>query len=115
MLLYNSEERFAIIFESGEFELFEFNQGLFWIQTEKTREHDCCITGFDYCINLKLIVTCDSSGAVRVWNSDKKFIREILFPTSIDSVCFLDNSGDLLISHAERISHIKFSTYYPID
>ena len=37
MLLYNSEERFAIIFESGEFELFEFNQGLFWIQTEKTR------------------------------------------------------------------------------
>ena len=49
---------------------------------------------------------------MRLWSRDKKFIREIVFPTKVDSVCFLNSAGDLLISHAKRISCIKFTTYW---
>ena len=49
---------------------------------------------------------------MRIWNLDKKFLREIQFPTPIDSACFLNSNGDLLISHVERISLIKFESYW---
>lgn len=66
----------------------------------------------DYNPILKIIVTSDSKGVVRLWSRDKKFIREIVFPTKVDSACFLNSAGDLLISHAKRISCIKFTTYW---
>lgn len=32
--------------------------------------------------------------------------------SAIDSACFLNGNGDLLISHSQRISLIKFETYW---
>jgi WD40 repeat protein len=63
---------------------------LYWIESEKAREHDCSVTGVDYNPILRIIVTSDSKGVVRLWTREKKFIREILFPTAVDSVCFLN-------------------------
>ena len=60
----------------------------------------------------KLIVTSDESGIIRLWNLDKKFMREIQFPTPIDSVCFMNANGDILVSHVERISLIRFESYW---
>ena len=57
-------------------------------------------------------MTSDAHGNIRIWNKDKKFMREIIFPHPVDSVCFLNTSGDLLVSHEERISVIKFETYW---
>jgi len=57
-------------------------------------------------------VTSDVKGAIRVWNRDKKFLREIQLPTSVESVCFLNKNGDLLISHASRVSRLRFETYW---
>lgn len=119
LVLFSPEEsnieRFLVIFASGESELFEFDSSddsLFWIESEKAREHDSQLNGFDYNPKLKLIVTGDNTGVIRIWNSDKKFLREIVFPTPIDSVCFLNERGDLLVSHAKRVSYIKFTTYW---
>lgn len=73
--------------------MFEFNASddtLHCVETEKTREHDCNVTGHDYNLALKLLVTCDTNGMIRLWNSDKKFLREIQLPTPIDSICFLN-------------------------
>ena len=44
-------DRFLVIFETGELEMFEYEnktEELWWIETEKTREHDCKLTGYDY-------------------------------------------------------------------
>jgi WD40 repeat protein len=119
-------DRFMMIFKSGESELFEWNNNtmvnvdgemektevLLYVEQEKQREHDSQLTGYDYNKFVNLLVTSDSNGMLRLWTRDKKFIREILFPHPIDSVCFLNTRGDLLVSHEERISVIKFDTYW---
>lgn len=73
-------ERFLVVFTTGESELFEFSNeddSLYWIESEKTREHEVQLTGCDYNTNLCLIVTADKKGIIRIWNRDKKFLREI--------------------------------------
>lgn len=109
------KERFLVIFTTGESELFEFDiaaDKLYWLETEKDCEHDCRVTGFDFNVQRQLMVTCDEKGAIRVWNRDKRFLREISFPTKIDSVSFLNTRGDLLVAHAQRISVVHFQTYW---
>jgi WD40 repeat protein len=108
-------ERFLVVFTTGESELFEWSNvddSLTWIESEKAREHDCDLAGYDYNPTLKLLVTGDRNGSIRIWNRDKKFLREILFPDQIDSVCFLNDKGDLMVSHSKRISKIEFGSYW---
>lgn len=119
MLLSNETradyDRFLMVFKTGETELFEFNSTedcLFYIESGKEREHDGPLTGCDFNKFVNLLVTSDASGMIRIWNINKKFLREILFPHPVDSVCFLNTKGDLLVSHEERISVIKFETYW---
>ncbi len=103
------------MFSSGESELFEFcsvDDALMWIETPKFREHDCELAGCDYSPAMKILVTADKKGAIRIWSKDKKFLREIALPDQIDSVCFLNDQGDLLVSHNQRISKIEFSAYW---
>ncbi len=40
-------------------------------------------------------------------------IREITFPDKVDSVCFMNENGDIMVAHDKRISVIKFQTYWP--
>ena len=104
-----------MVFKSGESELFEFNakdDALFYVQTEKHKEHDSQLTGCDFNKFVNLLVTCDGDGTIRLWDQNKKLMREINFPHAIDSVCFLNTKGDLLVSHEARISVIKFETYW---
>jgi len=82
------------------------------LETEKSREHDCHLTGFDYLPKRGYMVTSDTNGAIRIWNKEKKFLREIQFPNTVDSICFLNERGDLLVSHDTRLSHIKFEAYW---
>lgn len=108
-------ERFLVVFVTGEFEIFELNSRndeLLWVEGEKAREHDSELTGCDYNASLGLIVTADVKGVIRLWNKDKKFLREIVFPTKIDSIAFLNSAGDILVSHAERVSKILLAEYW---
>ena len=38
-------------------------------------------------------------------------MREIMFPNRIDSVCFANAKGDLLVSHDKRVSQILYQKY----
>jgi hypothetical protein len=82
------------------------------VDTEKIREHDCNVTGSDYNTNLQMLVTSDEKGFIRLWNHNKKYLREIQMPTPCDSICFRNPRGDLLVSHSNRVSLIKLETYW---
>ena len=76
----NSRERFLLVFKTGDTELFEFDASedkLYWLEIGRDREHDCALSGADFNTSLQLLVTSDIKGAIRIWNRDKKFIREI--------------------------------------
>ena len=118
-----------IIFKSGDSELFDFEIGnivtlaegeeqnplgahFFLVENEKQKEHDCKVTGVDSSKHSRLIVTSDTSGSVKLWSLEKRFMREIQFPHQVDSVCFLNEKGDILVSHVNCISHVRFETYW---
>lgn len=61
---------------------------------------------------MHLIVTSDSGGSIKLWSMEKRFMREIVFPHAIDSVCFLNTNGDILVSHVQRISKIRYEAYW---
>jgi WD40 repeat protein len=122
-------DRIIVVFKSGESELFDFEIGnkvelvegeesnlanahLFLLENEKQKEHDCKVTGVDSNLYVRLIVTSDTSGSIKIWSLEKRFMREIQFPHPIDSVCFLNEKGDILVSHVQRISLIRFDTYW---
>ena len=100
-------DRIIMVFKSGESELFDFEIGgktervkgevppqtnahLFLLENEKQKEHDCKVSGVDSNKYARLIVTSDSSGTIKIWSLEKRFLREIQFPHPIDSVCFLN-------------------------
>lgn len=91
----HSTDRFFVIFKPGTTDAFEFrgnDDHLYFLNVQSSKEHDESLTGFDWLKSLKLIVTSDKTGCIRIWSDQKKFIREIKFPANhpIDSVCFLN-------------------------
>ena len=69
------------------------------------------LSGIDYNRKLGLMVSSCEGGSIRIWNTDKKFLREIALPHKADSVCFLNAQGDILVSHEKRVSLINFARY----
>ncbi len=122
-------DRIMVIFKSGESELFDFeldsevilgegedatgtDAHMYLVDNEKQKEHDSKVTGIDSSQFVKLIVTSDVGGSIKIWSLEKRFMREIQFPHAIDSISFMNKEGDLLVSHVQRISKIKFATYW---
>ena len=122
-------DRIICIFRSGESEIFDFEIGakfapvegedanpsdahLYLVDNEKQKEHDSKVTGVDSSRHVHLIVTSDAGGSIKLWSLDKRFMREISFPHPIDGVCFLNERGDILVSHVHRISKICYETYW---
>ena len=70
------------------------------------------MTGIDSSPHMRLAVTSDIQGNLKIWSLEKRFLREIHFPKAIDSVCFLNKDGDILVAHDQRISKIRYETYW---
>ena len=105
-------DRIWMGFDSGDQELFEYDGSNFMLlETEKSKEHEAPLTGIDYNRKLGLVVSSCKEGMIRIWTLNKKFMREIFFPHGIDSVCFHNNEGDILVSHEKRISLIQYQRY----
>ena len=115
-------------YESGEFDLFEIekygpefcDKRVSLIETDKTKEHEQNITALDFHRTLNLFVSSCEGGLVKIWTTnniknlgDKQMVREITFPNKVDSVCFMNEHGDIMVAHDKRISVIKFQTYWP--
>ena len=107
-------DRIWLGFNSGDQEAFEYDnqaQTLFLMESEKSKEHEAPLTGLDYNRKLGLLVSSCEGGSIRIWSPDKKFLREIAFPHKVDSVCFFNASGDILVSHEQRVSVIAYERY----
>lgn len=106
---FQPKDRIWMCFEYGDQEVFEYENGtLYLIESEKQKEHEKSITGFDYNRKLGLVVSSCEAGQIKVWSVDKAFIREIQLPHKVESVCFHNQSGDILVSHEKNVSQIKF-------
>ena len=81
------------------------------MESEKSKEHEAPLTGLDYNRKLGLLVSSCAGGSIRIWSPDKKFLREIAFPHKVDSVCFFNSTGDILVSHEKRVSVIAYQRY----
>lgn len=102
-----SSDRIWLGFQSGDQEVLQYDgqtEQLYLVESEKQKEHEAPLTGFDYNRRLGYVVTSCQGGSIKIWNREKKFLREIMFPHRIDSVCFANGRGDLLVSHDMRVS-----------
>ncbi len=115
-------DRFVISYDTGDWDLFEVggDKQICLIETDKAKEHEATLTALDFHRNLNLVATSCSGGQVKVWSTgnvrglgDKQLLREINFPNRVDSVCFINDWGDILVGHDRRLSIIKFITYWP--
>ena len=105
-------DRIWLGFDSGDQELFEYDgENLILLESEKSKEHEAPLTGLDYNRRSGLMVSSCEDGNIRIWTLNKKFMREIMFPHKIDSVCFYNAEGDILVSHEKRISLILYQRY----
>ena len=52
-------------------------------------------------------MSCGPLGFVKIWNQKKELIREISFGEPISSVQFLNQEGDILIAHGNKVSFIS--------
>ena len=103
-----------LAFESGDQEVFAFDgktETLSMVESEKQKEHEAPLTGLDYNRKLGLMVSSCAHGSIRIWSRDKKFMREISFPHKVDSVCFYNAQGDILVSHEQRVSLVAYAKY----
>jgi len=115
-------DRFALSYASGDWDLFEIDaeKRVHLIETDKAKEHEAGLTAIDFHRTLNLVATSCEGGQVKVWSTqnvrglgDKQLLREINFPNRVDSLCFINEAGDLLVGHDRRLSVIRFITYWP--
>lgn len=69
------------------------------VLAEKIKEHEESLTALDYHRKLGYLLTSCKEGNLKIWSRDRKFMREINFPNKIESACFMNQVGDILISH----------------
>jgi WD40 repeat protein len=94
--------------------LFEYvgsTNKFYQVESEKQKDHEKPITGLDYNRKMGLIASSCQQGIIKIWSLEKRFIREIVFPHKVESICFYNDTGDLLISHEQRVSLLLFKTY----
>lgn len=77
------------------------------------QEHEENVTTIDTHSGMKLIVSGDASGLIKVWNFKRELIREIKFTEPISAICFLNKQGDLIVGHKGKISKIIAKDYLP--
>lgn len=107
-------DRIWLGFQTGDQEAFQYDgetQILSLVESEKQKEHESPLSGMDYNRKQGLIVSSCQGGSIRIWNTDKKFLREIALPHKADSVCFFNAEGDILVSHEKRVSLITAARY----
>ncbi|KAI4571547.1 hypothetical protein MJG53_013653 [Ovis ammon polii x Ovis aries] len=65
--------------------------------------HRCAITSFDVCLSLKLFVTGDTGGLVRIWDFHGKLISELDSALHFGPLCFANDRGDLLLTFNQSL------------
>lgn len=84
------------------------------VKTRKQDEHEETVLAIDVHLEKQLIVTSDADGLIKIWDFQKKLIREIKFTEAITVVCFINNAADLMAGHGGKLSRIQADDYLPV-
>lgn len=105
-----------VAFESNDLHLFRFRDAqLCIVKNEAAYDHDQKVTCLDRHPKLGFFASGGEDGLVKVWNSKKELIREIKFPEQVNAVSFLNERGDLIIGHMNKVSTVSIDDYQPFE
>lgn len=83
----------------------------FWKETGTM--HSTSITSFDYCHELRMLVTGGSDGSVRLWDILGQMLVEFDTSLKFSRVCFANQRGDLVVGCNQNIYFISCVSYLP--
>ncbi|XP_078595948.1 uncharacterized protein LOC144873010 [Branchiostoma floridae x Branchiostoma japonicum] len=66
-------------------------------------EHSSAVLSVDACHNMGIFCTCSGDGAVKIWDTQKVLVTEIMLDDSLSCACFLNNRADLLVAYKHHI------------
>ncbi|CAG5133957.1 unnamed protein product, partial [Candidula unifasciata] len=75
-------------------------------------EHLASVMTVDVCTALKIFCSCSEDGCIKIWH-EKVLLTEIMLDSSLSSVCFLNNRGDLLVGYQKHIFYIDHTKVCP--
>lgn len=105
-------ENLLFVFNNGETLYLHYkDKQLYVLPVKKDFEHDDPVTSVDISENLRLQVTVDKDGLIKVWNEMRELVREIKFYDEVSSVAFMSGSSDLLVGHGGKLSKISAKDY----
>jgi hypothetical protein len=78
------------------------------LETNKLNDHNVGMTCSDFHDELNIYVTGGLDQYVRVFNLKKELLKEVLFPQPVESICFMNRHGDMVVGHDTKVSLIKF-------
>ncbi|KAI8511694.1 hypothetical protein Bbelb_107940 [Branchiostoma belcheri] len=76
-------------------------------------EHSSAVLSVDTCHNMGLFCTCSGDGAVKIWDTQKVLVTEILLDDSLSCACFLNNRADVLVAYKHHIFIIPHKKVCP--
>ncbi|XP_019645912.1 PREDICTED: uncharacterized protein LOC109486518 [Branchiostoma belcheri] len=76
-------------------------------------EHSSAVLSVDACHNMGLFCTCSGDGAVKIWDTQKVLVTEILLDNSLSCACFLNNRADVLVAYKHHIFIIPHKKVCP--
>ena len=112
-----SDGRVFTAFPSGDLEMFYFeeeNYELSYNQAGKSKqnEHEGSVTSISYNPDRGLFVSGSTDGTVRIWDGQKKLVRELVFHEPISAV-YLTETCNLLVGHMGKISQVNGEKFLP--
>ena len=112
--MVSNNNQMLMCFESGDTELFSWNEEQNKLQRldfDKSDEHEDKLTCCDILERQGLYVTGDKDGLVKIWNFKKQLIREVKFVEAVNSVCFLNQTADIIVGHSGNLSRLNCRDY----
>ncbi|XP_078678210.1 uncharacterized protein LOC144914315 [Branchiostoma floridae x Branchiostoma belcheri] len=76
-------------------------------------DHSSAVLSVDACHNMGLFCTCSGDGAVKIWDTQKVLVTEILLDDSLSCACFLNNRADVLVAYKHHIFIIPHKKVCP--
>lgn len=112
--LRSYSDRVVMGFKAGDIWMFSYHidDRLECVMHSHKNDHDSGLNCLAIIPDNGFVATGSNDHTIKVWNTQKQVIREIVFPDKIEGVEFLDNAGSLVIGHNGKVSAIRHNDYH---